>query len=48
MNAAARDDGVDMVRGLSILLVVLHYFNIAYTLCDTAPAGVNAVRHRAI
>ncbi|MFP3742636.1 acyltransferase [Achromobacter sp. SIMBA_011] len=40
MNAAPRDDAIDMLRGLSILLVLLHHFNIAYPLRDTALAGV--------
>ncbi|WP_373743042.1 acyltransferase family protein [Achromobacter insuavis] len=40
MNAAPRDDAIDMLRGLSILLVLLHHFNIAYPLRDTALAGL--------
>lgn len=39
MSAATRDDGIDMLRGLSIGLVLLHHFNIAYPLRDTALAG---------
>jgi len=39
MSTATRDDGIDMLRGLSILLVLLHHFNIAYPLRDMALAG---------
>lgn len=39
MNAVTRDDGIDLLRGLSILLVLLHHFNIAYPLRDTTLAG---------
>lgn len=34
MNVATRDDRIDIMRGLSILLVLLHHFNIAYPLRD--------------
>ncbi|MDQ8034045.1 MAG: acyltransferase [Bordetella sp.] len=34
MNVASRDDRIDIMRGLSILLVLLHHFNIAYPLRD--------------
>ena len=40
MEAPARDNGIDMLRGLSILLVLLHHFNIAYPLSDTALASL--------
>ncbi|KUY70914.1 acyltransferase [Burkholderia sp. RF4-BP95] len=41
MNASdTRDDAIDLLRGLSILLVLLHHFNIAYSLGDTTLAGL--------
>lgn len=41
MNVATRDDSIDMLRGLSILLVLLHHFNIAYPLRDVPLAGIS-------
>ena len=35
MIAHARDARIDMLRGVSILLVLLHHFNIPYSLKDT-------------
>lgn len=41
MDVATRDDRIDMLRGLSILLVLLHHFNIAYPLRDMQLAGLS-------
>lgn len=41
MHVATRDDRIDMLRGLSILLVLLHHFNIAYPLRDMPLAGLS-------
>ncbi|MPV59516.1 acyltransferase [Burkholderia sp. HI2761] len=38
MSAAPRNARIDLLRGVSILLVLLHHFNIAYPLRDTALA----------
>ncbi len=38
MSVGTRDARIDLMRGLSILLVLLHHFNIAYRLADTALA----------
>ena len=35
MLTDARDGRIDTLRGVSILLVLLHHFNIAYPLQDT-------------
>ncbi|KWO40766.1 acyltransferase [Burkholderia sp. MSMB1459WGS] len=40
MSAAPRNARIDLLRGVSILLVLLHHFNIAYPLRDTALARV--------
>ncbi|HIC7210165.1 acyltransferase family protein [Burkholderia stabilis] len=40
MSAAPRNTRIDLLRGVSILLVLLHHFNIAYPLRDTALARV--------
>ncbi|MBR8401613.1 acyltransferase [Burkholderia cenocepacia] len=40
MSAAPRNARIDLMRGVSILLVLLHHFNIAYPLRDTALARV--------
>lgn len=40
MSAAPRNARIDLLRGISILLVLLHHFNIAYSLRDTALARV--------
>ena len=51
MIAHARDARIDMLRGVSILLVLLHHFNIPYSLKDTGwPrcwAGRSCTRSRA-
>ena len=38
MSVGIRDGRIDLMRGISILLVLLHHFNIAYPLEDTALA----------
>ncbi|KWZ31506.1 acyltransferase family protein [Burkholderia anthina] len=40
MSTAPRNARIDLLRGVSILLVLLHHFNIAYSLRDTALARV--------
>lgn len=40
MSAGPRNARIDLLRGVSILLVLLHHFNIAYPLRDTALARV--------
>ncbi|WP_175978065.1 acyltransferase [Burkholderia sp. BCC1047] len=40
MSAGRRNARIDLLRGVSILLVLLHHFNIAYPLRDTALARV--------
>ena len=40
MIAHARDARIDMLRGVSILLVLLHHFNIPYSLKDTGLAAL--------
>lgn len=40
MLTDARDGRIDTLRGVSILLVLLHHFNIAYPLQDTLLAGL--------
>ncbi|OXI66395.1 acyltransferase [Burkholderia sp. AU28863] len=40
MNTGPRNAHIDLLRGVSILLVLLHHFNIAYPLRDTALARV--------
>lgn len=35
MSVGARDRRIDLIRGVSILLVLLHHFNNAYRLDDT-------------
>lgn len=47
MVASPRNPRIDLIRGVSILLVLFHHFNIAYRLDDTAVArafGWDAVR----
>jgi peptidoglycan/LPS O-acetylase OafA/YrhL len=47
MSVGTRNPRIDMIRGISILLVLLHHFNIAYRLNDTPLArliGWDAVR----
>ncbi|KVW42729.1 hypothetical protein WK95_13520 [Burkholderia ubonensis] len=36
MSAGPRNARIDLLRGVSILLVLLHHFNIPYSLRDTA------------
>ncbi|HDV6323911.1 TPA: acyltransferase, partial [Burkholderia multivorans] len=38
MSAGPRNARIDLLRGISILLVLLHHFNIPYALGDTAVA----------
>ncbi len=40
MTSGGRNPRIDLLRGVSILLVLLHHFNIAYRLEDTWPAAV--------
>lgn len=40
LDAGPRNQRVDVIRGVSILLVLLHHFNIAYVLRDTTLAAV--------
>lgn len=40
MSAGARNARIDVLRGVSILLVLLHHFNIPYSLRDTSVARV--------
>lgn len=40
MGLGVRSSRIDVLRGLSIVLVLLHHFNIAYTLKDTALSGL--------
>jgi peptidoglycan/LPS O-acetylase OafA/YrhL len=40
MSIGLRNPRIDLIRGISILLVLLHHFNIAYHLSDTTLAGV--------
>ena len=40
MSVGARNARIDMLRGASILLVLLHHFNIAYPLQDTTLAAL--------
>ncbi len=42
MSAGPRNARIDLLRGVSIVLVLLHHFNIAYPLRDTALARVLA------
>lgn len=49
MSVGIRNRRIDLIRGVSILLVLLHHFNIAYHLPDTllgtilTPGGVRAI-----
>ncbi|MGI4745989.1 MAG: acyltransferase family protein [Janthinobacterium lividum] len=49
MSVGIRNRRIDLIRGISILLVLLHHFNIAYHLPDTllgtilTPGGVRAI-----
>ena len=38
MSVGGRDPRIDTVRGVSIVLVLLHHFNIAYSMNDTVLA----------
>ncbi|MCP3017752.1 acyltransferase family protein [Cupriavidus basilensis] len=40
MSVGLRSRRIDLIRGISIVLVLLHHFNIAYRLNDTALANV--------
>ncbi len=40
MSVGARNHRIDLLRGVSILLVLLHHFSIAYRLDDTLPSRV--------
>jgi peptidoglycan/LPS O-acetylase OafA/YrhL len=40
MSIGLRNPRIDIIRGVSILLVLLHHFNIAYPLSDTTLSGV--------
>ncbi len=39
MSIGLRSLRIDVIRGVAILLVLLHHFNIAYRLDDTLLAG---------
>ncbi|NPD66090.1 acyltransferase [Lichenicola cladoniae] len=49
MSIGIRNRRIDLIRGVSILLVLLHHFNIAYHLSDTllgtilTPGGIRAI-----
>lgn len=49
MSIGTRNRRIDLIRGVSILLVLLHHFNIAYHLSDTllgtilTPGGIRAI-----
>ncbi|MGI4977708.1 MAG: acyltransferase family protein [Janthinobacterium lividum] len=40
MSVGARNGRIDLIRGVSIVLVLLHHFSIAYRLDDTLPSRV--------
>jgi len=40
MSVGLRNRQIDLIRGVAVLLVLLHHFNIAYRLNDTSLAGV--------
>ena len=40
MSVGSRNPRIDLMRGVSILLVLLNHFNIAYNLSDTVLANV--------
>ena len=47
MTVGSRNQRIDVIRGVAVLLVLLHHFNIAYRLDDTVLArafGWDAVR----